>query len=329
MRSKFTTAPLTLTALVAVAACALTAAPAMASGPPTAETKPATGIGNTTATLHGVSNPNGESTTVYFEYGFTTAYGKRTVGTSIGSGTTNVEVSKAIEQLAAGGTYHFRVVASNKSGKVTGADKTFTTTEPAGLPEFVPTSGKFPVTLTLAKISGYIRFEDIGPTGAECKGGSLHGEIVRKKVVLLTIEATGCEGVGFFHGSCRAPWPGAAEGHMTWTGLGSLVYINKAKKEVGTIITLPETFACNIAEIGKTRGGSVIPIEPVNKEVTVLKSRIEEYQGKQQFREDEQEGKKHLFEFQELEYGFGWNEAGVGITETLFPEASASVTVKA
>jgi RHS repeat-associated protein len=96
---------------------------------PSATTEAAGSVGETTATLKGQVNPNGAAATYQFEYGTTTSYGTKVPATaeSVGSGTTNVAVSKAISGLKGNTTYHFRVSATNASGTTLGLDKSFTT----------------------------------------------------------------------------------------------------------------------------------------------------------------------------------------------------------
>jgi hypothetical protein len=94
---------------------------------PFAETKPATSVGETVATLNGIVNPDGLETKYYFEYGTSESYGSKTVEASTGSGTSNVEESKAITGLAAETTYHFRIVATNSKGTTDGSDQVFMT----------------------------------------------------------------------------------------------------------------------------------------------------------------------------------------------------------
>lgn len=95
---------------------------------PTAVTNAASAIGTTTATLNGTVNANGGSTTIIFEYGPTTAYGRtRTADQSPLSGTTDTAVSFSESNLNPATTYHYRVVASNTGGTTYGADMTFTT----------------------------------------------------------------------------------------------------------------------------------------------------------------------------------------------------------
>lgn len=70
----------------------------------------ASDVGTTTATLNGDVNPEGVSSTAYFEYGLTTAYPFQTDPQSIGSGSAPVAVEQEIGGLVKGRTYHFRVV---------------------------------------------------------------------------------------------------------------------------------------------------------------------------------------------------------------------------
>ncbi len=86
------------------------------------------------ATLNATVNPEGFETTYHFEYDTTAYEGAASHGTSvplagetIGSGTSNVEVSEAIEELEFNTTYHFRIVATSAGGTTYGEDETFTT----------------------------------------------------------------------------------------------------------------------------------------------------------------------------------------------------------
>jgi phosphodiesterase/alkaline phosphatase D-like protein len=96
---------------------------------PTVETKTATSITQTTATLNATVNPNGGSVSgCELEYGPTESYGSSSAcSPSPGSGGSPVGVSAAITGLSANTTYHFRVVATNAGGTGTGGDETFKT----------------------------------------------------------------------------------------------------------------------------------------------------------------------------------------------------------
>jgi hypothetical protein len=93
---------------------------------PIATTGPATSVTSASATLNGTVNPNGSTTTYYFEYGLTQSYGSTTTETDIGSGTYDIGVSAGITISDPIASYHYRLVATNTFGTVYGADMTFT-----------------------------------------------------------------------------------------------------------------------------------------------------------------------------------------------------------
>ena len=95
---------------------------------PSVSTGSATSVTSNSAILNGTINPNGASTTYYFEYGITTAYGSTTITTSAGSGSSAVSVNANIGGLSESTTYHFRLVATNSIGTTSGSDQTFATT---------------------------------------------------------------------------------------------------------------------------------------------------------------------------------------------------------
>ncbi|MGZ4971822.1 MAG: beta strand repeat-containing protein, partial [Limisphaerales bacterium] len=87
----------------------------------------ASSIGMTNATLNGAVNPNGQSTTVQFEFGPTASYGSVAPVSGTFSEATNQAISAVITGLTPGAIYHFRATATNASGSTTGSDATFTT----------------------------------------------------------------------------------------------------------------------------------------------------------------------------------------------------------
>lgn len=93
---------------------------------PGVNSQAATNVAYSSATLNGDVNPNGSETKAFFEYGTTVAYGSKTAETSVGSGSSPVEFSKAVSGLTPNVVYHYRIVASNGSGTAQGSDRTFT-----------------------------------------------------------------------------------------------------------------------------------------------------------------------------------------------------------
>jgi hypothetical protein len=125
---------------------------AQAATAPTAITGPVTAIAATTATLSGTVNPNGTSTTWYFDYGKTTTYGTKTPVANAGAGTANTGVSSNLSGLTGGTTYHYRLVASSTAGTTEGSDGIFTT---SAAPT-VTTSAATAVTSTGATLNGTV-----------------------------------------------------------------------------------------------------------------------------------------------------------------------------
>jgi hypothetical protein len=73
-------------------------------------------------------SPTRQSTTYYFRYGTTAAYGFQSSPQNSGSGTVPVGVHADIYGLTANTTYHYQLVAQNAGGTSYGADQTLTTT---------------------------------------------------------------------------------------------------------------------------------------------------------------------------------------------------------
>jgi hypothetical protein len=101
---------------------------------PTVATGLASGVTQTSGTLNGSITPNGLTTEYHFEYGPTKEYGTK-IPMPDASLTSNLYsaqgVSKAVTGLLSGTTYHFRLVAKNSKGAISGLDQTFTTPAPA------------------------------------------------------------------------------------------------------------------------------------------------------------------------------------------------------
>ncbi len=111
---------------------------------PSATTDAASAVGETAATLQGSVTPNGKPTTYLFEWGTTSAYGQTTTAVAVGEDQTVHPASATLSGLAAGTTYHYRIVAKNSLGVTPGADGTFATeaippTPPPPPPPTTPT----------------------------------------------------------------------------------------------------------------------------------------------------------------------------------------------
>ena len=99
-----------------------------AASPPSATSGSPSNVGESSATVNGTVNPNGQSTTYYFRYGTTTSYGLQTTPAGAGSGTGMVAVHAALDGLSPNTTYHYQLVATSSAGTTNGADETLTTT---------------------------------------------------------------------------------------------------------------------------------------------------------------------------------------------------------
>jgi hypothetical protein len=98
-----------------------------AANPPSATTGSPSSVEESSATVSGTLNPNGQSTTYYFRYGTSTTYGLQTTPAGAGSGTGMVAVHATLYGLSPNTTYHYQLVASSSAGTTNGADETLTT----------------------------------------------------------------------------------------------------------------------------------------------------------------------------------------------------------
>ncbi len=94
---------------------------------PTVSTNPASGITTSGAALNGRINPNGTSTSYYFQWGTSTSYGSNTLTQSAGSGTNDVNASAPINGLIPNTTYHYRLATTSSAGNTYGGDQAFKT----------------------------------------------------------------------------------------------------------------------------------------------------------------------------------------------------------
>jgi phosphodiesterase/alkaline phosphatase D-like protein len=124
-----------------------TVAPLAVTGPPRA-------VGNTTATLAGQVNPEGQATAFTFEYGTTTSFGNISTLDETDAAGTLEPVVVPLSGLAADTTYFYRLVATNGAGTAFGSVSSFTT-GPGGAP-IVTTGAASGLTSTAATLAGTV-----------------------------------------------------------------------------------------------------------------------------------------------------------------------------
>ena len=118
-------------------------------------------VTTTGATLSAFVNPNGSSTTAYYQYGidrrYTLAggsgpdYTNSTPVQAVGSDFANHLVTATVSGLVPNALYHYRLVATNGSGTTFGPDQTFTTAKDGAPPP--PVLGK---AVDVKPISGIV-----------------------------------------------------------------------------------------------------------------------------------------------------------------------------
>lgn len=158
-------------AVVALAGSGLViASGALASIDPTVTAGTASAVTDTSATVAGSVNPNGQATTYAFEYGTSTYYTEQTAVQNAGYGTKPATVTAELRGLRPGTTYHFRILAANADRTSAGSDATFTT---AGLAP--PPSAS--LQTTTGRATG-VEVDSAKLTGTINPAGSRAGETV-------------------------------------------------------------------------------------------------------------------------------------------------------
>lgn len=152
-----------------------------AATPPTVATDAATGVTGATATLHGITNPNGTTSIGWFRY-YTTDPGacSDSLGTrapvsgniSLGSGTSSVPFLTFVSGLSPATTYYYCAFSSNAGGTAIGSVFSFTT---AALPSVVsaPATSVGSTGVTLrgyvtpngAPTTAWFRYSTVDPGG--------------------------------------------------------------------------------------------------------------------------------------------------------------------
>lgn len=96
---------------------------------PIVTTGQASRITHNSATLHGVVNAQGLSTTVWLQYQIVNGTSRSTFSTQSVIGTSDTEISIRIIELLPGATYYYRLAAKNDAGTVYGREMSFTTVD--------------------------------------------------------------------------------------------------------------------------------------------------------------------------------------------------------
>jgi alpha-tubulin suppressor-like RCC1 family protein len=196
------------------------------SGPssPSAVTVGASSVMQSSATLEGSVNPNGNVVTSWcrFEYGPTEEYvASVPCPATLTGGSSPEDVSSALTGLSVGTSYHYRLVAVNAAGAVSyGADKTFktklslTVSGPlggafAGSP--IPASSISATITAGSTLTGTITFTVFGPRSSppsSCTSGG------------ATVGAASVTGTGTYHPSAgfTPPAPGDYWWYVSYGG---------------------------------------------------------------------------------------------------------------
>ncbi len=128
-------------------------------GAPIVETSSNTGPSSSSAIVTGQVNPNGASTTYWFDYGETTAFGARSSEQGVGSGYALVAAPAYITGLKQNTLYYFRLSAKNRFATVNGATYSFETNNnppPQAFAPTVRTTLATGVSQTSANINGQV-----------------------------------------------------------------------------------------------------------------------------------------------------------------------------
>ena len=152
--------------------------------PPVVSTGQASGVAQNAATLTATIDTQGFETTYEFDLGTDTSYGSRIFGDA-GPEPGTQTFTVALQGLAPGTTYHYRIAATNTFGTVYGADQTFTTgvypsstltvpVVPALVPALLlePASGANTATAASVKLAAHTARQDrVGKRSGKRRGG--------------------------------------------------------------------------------------------------------------------------------------------------------------
>ena len=166
-------------------------------------------------------------------------------------------------------------------------------TASASLPEQVPASGKF----TVKSEKG--TFETIGKESIKCSSDKGEGEITGPKTDKSKLTFEVC--VGPLGVKCNSS--GASSGDISIEINSELVWLNKAKEEVGEDLVLAKevTIKCTALQTLKVKGSTVCPVAPTNTKTTTFTITCKQKEGKQEFTEYENEAGTKIKDITETE----------------------------
>jgi hypothetical protein len=284
--------------------------------PPVVVTEPASGVAQTSATLNATVNPEGsEVSACSFEYGTSVSYGASApCSPSPGSGTSPVAVSAAVSGLKASTAYHFRIVATNAGGTVTGADRSFTTASPAEeLPEvgrcikLKKPTGKYTTAGCTTKSAGEntgsyewefepgaaraftfkngaATLETVGKVLIKCTENTYSGEYTGSKTATVKLKLGGCEPTNRIGIKCQSQEAQAGE-IDTNALVGQLGFISGGgEPTVGmalapTALAQPYVAQFHCGEVPVSITGSVIASYTASFKATAGKQLPEAFEG--------------------------------------------------
>lgn len=132
---------------------------------PIVTTKPASFITRNSSSLRALVNPNGRSTSGWFEYGQSYALTFRTTSTHVGSGSVDTDLLRLLSDLQSNTTYYYRAVAENNCGKVQGSILSFTTEPGDGEKPVVITFPATAITQAAAALNGKVNPKGFSTVG--------------------------------------------------------------------------------------------------------------------------------------------------------------------
>jgi len=185
----------------------------------------------------------------------------------------------------------------------------------AALPEQVPASGKLTIS------SGASVFETKAGEKVSCTKDSGSGEITGAKTSTGTVTFESCTAT--FAGLKFKCSTGSTEGNIVTELKNELVYINKAKKEVGldSVLAKELTIKCGGFETLKVKGSTICPISPINSKTKTLTLTCTQKKGVQEPTEYENEKGEKVKDITETKgeglKSFAFEPSGLQSTETL------------